>query len=368
MNKGICGDDKITEGFMMEKIRIAIAGAGNIAQSAHLPAYQKRDDVEIVAICDLNLARAKACAEKFGIPKAFASAEEMIRSVPCDVVDICVWNRAHSEIAVLAAEAGRHILCEKPMALNVSHALRMKEAVEKSGVTFMMAMPRRFLSDVEYLHQRIAQGELGDIYYAKTSMIRRRGTPIGWFTDTQKSGGGPVIDIGVHAIDCAWYLMGRPKPVRVSASTSYAIGDFTTKGVSRWKALDSDVTAFDTEDSAAGMFTFANGATLLFEVSWALNTKENETTILCGSKGGSALDMAPGAKDPFVLYTEENDFLLDKRPTLLAVDPFEQEIDYFLACLRSGTKPDASLEDGITMIRMLMGIYDSAREGREVTL
>lgn len=352
----------------MKKLKIAVAGAGNIAQNAHLPAYQKRDDVEIVAVCDLNLERARECAKKFDIPHAFGSAGEMLQQTECDAVDICVWNRAHKEIAVLAANAGRHILCEKPMALNVQHALEMKAAVDKSGVTFMMAMPRRFMSEVAYLHHMMESGKMGSIYYAKTSLIRRRGTPLGWFTDTAKSGGGPVIDIGVHAIDCAWYLMGRPKPVRVSAHTSYAIGDYQTKGVSRWVALDSDVTAFDTEDSAAGLFTFENGATLAFDVSWALNMQDCDTTMICGSKAGAMIDMAYGTKDPMVIFAEEDDYLTDKRPTIMAINPFEKEIDTFLQLLREGKKPDASLEDGLTMIRMLMGIYESAREGRELSL
>jgi len=351
----------------MQKFKIAIAGAGNIAQNAHLPAYQKRDDVEVVAVCDLNLARAEGCAKKFSIPHAFGCAEEMLKKVECDAVDICVWNRAHKEIAVLAANAGRHILCEKPMALNVAHAIEMQEAVEKNGVTFMMAMPRRFASEVAYLNHLLQSGKMGQIYYAKTSMIRRRGTPLGWFTDTAKSGGGPVIDIGVHAIDCAWYLMGRPKPVSIRANTSYAIGDYQTKGVSRWIALDSDVTAFDTEDSAAGYFTFENGASLAFEVSWALNNQDSDMVSISGEKAGAALDMA-AESDRLVIYAEEEGYLSDNRPTLLAVDPFEQEIDAFLRCLREGEKPDASLQDGLTMIRMLMGIYQSAREGREISL
>ncbi len=353
---------------MQQKIRIAIAGAGNIAQNAHLPAFLKRDDVEVVAVCDVNLERARECAKKHHIAHAFASAAEMIGQVECDVVDICVWNRAHKEVAVLAAQAGRHILCEKPMALNLSHAEEMKEAVEKAGVTFMMAMPRRFFPDVKYIRRLIDIGKFGEVYYAKTSMIRRRGTPLGWFTDIKKSGGGPVIDIGVHAIDCAWYLLGRPRPVRVSAQTSYAIGDYKTQGVSRWVALDSEVTAFDTEDSAAGIFHFENGASLVFDVSWAMNQRDADETVICGESAGARLDQTPGAEIPVAIYGEEEHYLTDNRPTLQPANPYEAEIDYFLQCLRDGTAPDPSLDDGVTMIRMLMGIYQSAAEGREISL
>ena len=345
----------------MEKIKVAIVGAGNIAQNAHLPAYQKRDDIEITAIVDLNLERAQQAAEKFGIPKAFASIEEMLANAECDYVDICVWNRSHSSCAIAAARAGKHILCEKPMALNLEHALEMKKEVEKAGVLVMLAVPTRYSAEAQLLREMVDAGKLGDIYYAKTAYIRRRGTPVGWFTDTTKSGGGPVIDIGVHCIDRTWFLMGNPKPVRVSASTSYAIGDFKTRGVDRWVALDSDVTAFDTEDSAAGVVHFENGACMMFEVSWALNAPGESYTQICGSKAGARLD-------PLTIYGEEMGYLTDNQPTTESKDIFSAEIEHFLDCLRNGKKPISDLDQAVTMQRILQGIYDSARLGKEVEI
>lgn len=353
---------------MTKKWKVAIAGAGNIAQNAHIPAYRKREDVEIVAVCDVNLDRAKDCARGIGVSNVYDNALEMIKKTPCDFVDICVWNRAHAEIAVAAARAGRHILCEKPMALNVEHALSMKNAVERAGVRFMMAMPRRFAVEVQYLKRMIEKGEMGEMYYARTSMLRRRGTPLGWFTDSKKSGGGPVIDIGVHAIDCAWYLLGRPRPVRVSAATSFAIGNYQTKGVSRWVALDHDVTAFDTEDSAVGFIRFENGASMAFDVSWALNMDDTDNTMVCGSRAGAKLDHRPAAPDPIAIFSEADDYLTDNRPHMEPVNSYEAEIDYFITCLREGKTPDPGLEDGVTMIQMLMGVYRSAQEGREVEI
>ena len=346
----------------MEKIRVAIVGAGNIAQSAHLPAYQKRDDLEVVAIADWNLARAQDAAKKFGIPKAFQNIDDMLANVDCDYVDICVWNRSHADCAIKAAAAGKNILCEKPMAYNLEDALKMKEAVEKAGVTFMLAVPTRYSGEAQLLREMVDAGKLGDIYYAKTANIRRRGTPIGWFTDTAKSGGGPVIDIGVHCIDRTWFLMGCPKPVRVSASTSYAIGDFKTRGVSRWTALDSDVTAFDTEDSACGVIHFENGAALMFEVSWALNAPNSGYTQICGTKAGATLE-------PLTIYGEnEEGYLTDDKPTVGKSGIFDNEIEHFIHCLRTGEKPISPLEDGVTVQRMLDGIYRSAALRREVEI
>ncbi len=345
----------------MEKLRVAIVGAGNIAQSSHLPAYQKRDDLEVVAIADWNLERAQDAAKRFGIPKAFQNIDDMLAGVECDYVDICVWNRSHADCAIKAAAAGRNILCEKPMAYNLEDALRMKEAVEKAGVTFMLAVPTRYSGEAQLLREMVDAGKLGDIYYAKTAYIRRRGTPIGWFTDTSKSGGGPIIDIGVHCIDRTWFLMGCPKPVRVSASTSYAIGDFKTRGIHRWKALDSDVTAFDTEDSACGVIHFENGAAMLFEVSWALNAPGTSYTQICGSKAGATLD-------PLTIYGEEMGYLTDNAPKSDNVNIFEAEIAHFVDCLRTGKRPASDLDQAVTMQRMLQGIYDSAKLHKEVEI
>ncbi len=346
---------------MASKIRIGMVGAGNIAQNAHLPVYMKRDDVELVAVCDINEERARSVKEKFGFQQVFTSAEEMMACAKIDAVDICVWNGSHAPVAVAAAKAGRAIMCEKPMAVSLAAALEMEKAVKAAGVLFMMAMPNRFRPDVALFNEMRLAGKFGDIYYAKTACVRRRGTPLGWFTDTKKSGGGPVIDIGVHCIDRTWYMMGCPRPVRVSAMTHNLIGDYKTKGVSRWVALDSDVTAFDTEDSAEGVIHFENGAAMIFEVSWALNCPPSDYSVVCGAKAGASLD-------PFTIYGEDQGYLTDNQPTLPRPDNFYWEIDHFIDCFRTGKTPIATLEHGVNVQKMLQGIYDSAKAKKEVSL
>ena len=345
----------------MEKIKVAIVGAGNIARSAHLPAYMKRDDIELVGIADLNLERAQEACKQFPIKAAFSSIEEMLANVDCDYVDICVWNGSHADCAIAAAKAGKAVLCEKPMALNLEHALRMQEEIKKAGVPFMLAVPTRYTSQAMMLREMVDEGKFGDIYFAKTAYVRRRGTPKGWFTDTRKSGGGPVIDIGVHCIDRTWFLMGCPKPVRVSASTSYAIGNYQTKGIHPWCALDAGDGTFDTEDSACGIVHFENGASLMFEVSWAINAKEAGYTQICGSKAGAYMD-------PLVIYGEESGYLTDSTPNPGSNDMFYEEIDHFIHCLRTGEEPKSNLEQAVTMQRILQGIYDSARLHKEVEI
>ena len=343
------------------KFRMAIIGAGNIAQNAHIPAYKNIDDIEVVAIADWNLERAQKAAENFPNCHAYRTVEEVLEHEEIDGVDICVWNESHAPVAIAAAKAGKHVLCEKPLATSVQEGMDIRKAVEENHVTFMLAVPRRYYPDSLLLAEMVQRGDLGDIYYGKCAMVRRRGTPIGWFTDSKKSGGGPVFDIGVHCIDLTWYLMNRPKPVSVSASVSHAIGNFKTKGVERWTALDHDTTVFDTEDSAVGMVRFENGAVLLFETSWAMNCREQQYTQICGTKGGAELE-------PLRVYTEENDYLTDKTFTTSGINRFEYDIRHFTACTKTGDTPISSLDDAFTIMKILCGIYESAKCGHEILL
>ena len=210
---------------MANKLRVGIVGAGNIAISAHLPAYAELTDIiEVVAIADIVPERAQAAAEKYGIPHYFASVEELLENVDVDYVDICTWTAAHAPVCIAAAKAGKNILCEKPLAANLEQGLAMEKAVREAGVQFMLAVVTRYMAEAMKCRELYEQGVFGEIYAAKCRYVRRRGTPSGWFTDKELAGGGPVLDIGVHAIDRTWYLMGRPTPVSVSAETSYRIG------------------------------------------------------------------------------------------------------------------------------------------------
>lgn len=346
----------------MEKLKIGIVGAGNIATNAHLPAYGKVSNVTIAAIADINGERAKAAAEKYKIPRHFCSIEEMLSQSDIDAVDICTWNSAHAETAIAAANAGKHVLCEKPMTVSVADALRIKEAVSQNGVKFMLAVPGRFRNANMYVRDLYENGKLGEVYFAKTAYVRRRGTPAGWFTDMKTAGGGPVIDIGIHGIDAAWYLMGCPKPVRVSAATYSYIGDYQTKGVDRWRGTSSPDNRFDTEDSGSGMIRFENGATLLFEASWAINGPAFSSTMVYGSKAGANLS-------PLTVYGERDGYLSDDKISIGGDDDsFARELRHFADCVLLDKPVKYPIEEAILMQKMLNGIYDSASTGKEVTL
>jgi len=347
-------------------LKVGIVGVGNIAMSCHVPAYKKlADRVKIVAVADINFERAKAAAEKIGC-EAYASVEDMLAKADIDYVDICTWNREHASVAIAAANAGKAILCEKPMSNSLENSLAMKRAVEENGVPFMMAMVTRYGVEVGIANEMRESGRFGDIYLAKAVYTRRRGTPRGWFTDQKRSGGGPVIDLGVHCIDRAWYLMGRPRPVSVSASCSYAIGEFNTKGVERWTAFDRGDGTFDTEDSATAYIRFENGAVMIADVAWAQNDDGENYIKLYGSKAGVSFD-------PLTIKGENAEgYLADERVPIEndggLADCFRNEIAHFLDCLETGKQPMSSLEDGVSLQKILDGIYRSAAEHKEVTV
>ena len=344
------------------KLQIGLIGAGNIAQNAHIPTYLKQNDVELVGICDIKEERAKEVAQKYGMKYAFKDFNDLLAIDEIDAVSVCTWNNFHASAAIAAAKAGKHVLCEKPMAMNVQEAENMLKAAKENKVVFMMGFVNRFRPDSKVIKAMADAGRFGDIYYAKAGWLRRRGTPLGWFTDLSKSGGGPVIDIGVHVIDLTWYFMGKPKPVSVSAATYSKIGDYKTKGVSRWVAFDTDNLVFQTEDSANGFIRFENGVSMNFEVSWAINGKDTGTySYIFGDKAGASLN-------PFAIYGEDQNFLMDSSPIVENENPFANEIRHILDCIKEGKEPISTAEDGVNVQKMLNGIYKSAKLGKEILL
>lgn len=342
------------------KVRIGVIGVGNIAQNAVMPAFFAQPDMEIVAVCDINAERGAEVAKKHGIKHVYTDYNEMVKLDEIDAVSICTWNNSHAPATIAALDAGKHVLCEKPPAMNVAEAEAMRAAAKRSGKVLMYGLVQRYRSEVTVLQEMIAAGKFGDIYFGKTSILRRRGTPLGWFTDPAKSGGGPVIDIGVHLIDVTRYLMGSPEPVRVSAAVFSPHGDYKTKAVSRWTAFDTDDVVFGVEDLAGGVIHFDNGASLLFDVSWAANVKEVPFhSQIVGTKAGASLE-------PFEIYTEDQGYLVDEKPVINKTNSFENEVRHFLDCVKTGATPISNADEGVAIQKILNGIYESARLGKEV--
>ena len=243
----------------------------------------------------------------------------------------------------------------------------MQEAVRKSGKLFQVGFVRRYDTNAQLLRAMADRGEFGEIYFAKASTLRRLGNPGGWFSDIERSGGGPLIDIGVHVIDLCWYMMGRPKPVSVSANTYRKLGNRSNvKNLSYYQAADYDASKNTVEDMANALIRFENGASLLVDVSFTLHAKSNESAVkLYGEKGGFEIDPET------VIVTEQNDTILNVYPQtdnkgFDFAGAFQNEIDHFIDCVSNGRQPISPVEDGVEIMKILAGIYDSAAKGAEV--
>lgn len=349
-------------------IKVGIIGSGLIARLAHAPGYQKAG-VTIVATADLVEERAKKLAADFDIAHTFTDYRDLLARPDIDAVSVCVPNYMHKEITIAALKAGKHVLCEKPMAMTVDEAKEMLVASEQSGKILMLGFNNRFRSDVQRLKKVIETGELGDIYYAKTGYIRRRGTPFGWFTVKDESGGGPVIDLGVHVIDMTRYLMGNPRPVSVMASTYQKFGHYTLMDTDAW--CSSDVKEgrrsgeeFDVEDLATALIRFENGATIVVEASWASNIGERDSVYasLCGDKAGAQLT------PELTVFSEQDGMLTDKKINTVNRNSHAEEIKHFVSCVENGTTPISTARHGVEIQQILNAIYESAKLGRSVQI
>ncbi|WP_141503418.1 Gfo/Idh/MocA family protein [Paenibacillus luteus] len=352
----------------MKPVQIAVIGTGSIS-SLHLESYKNNKNVNLYAVCDLNEERAKAAAEKYGAEKVYTDYRELLANSEIDAVSICTWNNTHAEISISALEAGKHVLVEKPLCRTVEEALLVQEAVRKSGKLLQVGFVRRYDTNAQLLRAMADRGEFGEIYFAKASTIRRLGNPGGWFSDIERSGGGPLIDIGVHVIDLCWYMMGRPKPVSVSANTYHKLGNRSNvEHLSFYQAADYDAEKNTVEDMANALIRFENGASLLVDVSFTLHAKSNEGTVkLYGEKGGFEIDPET------VIVTEQNNTILNVYPQTDSKGfefngAFQNEINHFIDCVTSGEQPISPVEDGVEIMKILIGIYESAAKGAEVRL
>lgn len=351
---------------MMDKIHIGVIGAGSISD-VHLQAYAKNGDAEIMAISDLNKTRAQEKAEKYGAKKVYTDYQELLADKDIDAVSICVWNNLHAEISIAALDAGKQVLIEKPLSMTVEEAKQIEKAVHRNKKLLQVGFVRRHASNTKLLKEFVDNGELGEIYYAKASCLRRLGNPGGWFADKGKSGGGPLIDLGVHVIDICWYLMGRPKVKSVSGNTYNKLGNRNNiQNLAFYKAADYDSSKNTVEDMANALIRFENGASLLVDVSFTLHAKQNEMSVkLYGDKGGAELE------PELSIVAEKHNTILNVSPqvdnlTLDFVQGFQNEIDHFVDCCLNGNESNSPVEDGVEIMKILSGIYESSEKGVEV--
>ena len=348
---------------MAKKTKVALIGTGSISQSVHIPAYVKHPDAEIIAICDINEETLAKVGDEQKIAKEFRFTDynKLLKLDGIDLVDVCTPNYVHMDPTVKALDSGKNVICEKPIALNAKEGQKMVDAEKRSGKKLMIAYCWRWNSGAQALKRFVDAGQMGEIYYARVQALRRRGVPSwGVFIDKEKQGGGPLIDIGCHALDLTLHLMGHPKPVSASGMSVTKFG--TKKGTfGAWGPWDYD--NYTVEDFAAGFIRFDNGATLVLESSFCANIETDVfNTSLMGTEGGASLD-------PLKMYREENGMLIDISPVMLKkVGAHEAEIYAYIDAIRTGKPSPVPGEQGLMVAKILDAIYLSSEKGKEVPI
>ena len=356
----------------MDKVRIGIIGCGGIANNKHMPALKKLPDVEMVAFCDIIVERAEKAAKEFGIEgaKVYEDYKELLKDNTIDVVHVLTPNREHSFITVDALESGKHVMCEKPMAINTAEAQKMIDAANRTGKKLTIGYQNRYRPDSWYLKRACDNGDLGEIYYGKAHAIRRRAVPTwGVFLNEEEQGGGPLIDIGTHALDLTLWTMNNYEPKMVVGSVYKKLGDQTETG-NAWG--DWDPKEFTVEDSAFGYIVMKNGATINLEAAWALNTLDVDEakTSLCGTKAGA--DMKGGLRINKVQYGKQVVENVDLEAGGVAffdggaAEPHDIEARMWIDAIKNDTDVVVKPEQAIVVTKILEAIYKSAAEGKPV--
>ena len=355
-----------------KKFKVGIVGCGGIAFGKHLPALKKLAQVEMVAFCDILPERAEKAAAEFGSSDArvFTNYQDLVALPDLDVVHVLTPNKSHAPISIAAMEADKHVMCEKPMAKTAADALKMVEAARKTGKKLTIGYQNRFRPDSQLLKKLMEDGVLGEVYYAKGHAIRRRAVPTwGVFLNEEEQGGGPLIDIGTHALDLTMWEMNNYEPRAVMGKVYRKLADKenAANAFGPW-----DPKAFTVEDSAFGFITMKNGATIMLESSWALNSLDVDEakTTLCGTEAGA--DM----KDGLRINGEMHGRTYVTKPDLSAggvafyeggaQKPEDLEASMFYKAIEDDTDPVVLPEQAYAVTQILEAIYESDRTGKPV--
>ena len=359
---------------MSDKIlKVGVVGCGGIANGKHLPALSNIKEVELVAFCDIILEKAEEAAEKYGVEgaKSYKDYKEFLKDNDLDVVHVCTPNKSHSEITVASLEAGSHVMCEKPMAKTSEEAKAMIDAAKRTGKKLAIGYQYRMGKGALYLKQVCDRGDLGEIYYAKARALRRRAVPTwGVFLNEEEQGGGPLIDIGTHALDMTLWMMNNYEPEMVVGTKYHKLGP-NANSANAWGPWDPK--EFTVEDSAFGFIKMKNGATIVLESSWALNMIDvgEAQTVLCGTKAGA--DMLDGLR----INGEDMQKMYIKTPDLASGGvaffdgdggdtPSDIEARLWIDAILKDTDPVVLPEQAFVVTQILEAIYESAETGKPV--
>ncbi len=357
---------------MTKRLKVAIVGCGGIANGKHMPSLKKLDNVEMVAFCDIIEERAQKAAIDYGTAEAkvYVDYQDLLKDKTIDVVHVCTPNNTHSETTVAFLESGKHVMCEKPMAKTAAEAREMVAAAKRTGKKLTIGYQNRFNKESQHLRQVCEQGDLGEVYYARAQAIRRRAVPTwGVFLDQEKQGGGPLIDIGTHALDLTLWLMDNYKPKYV-VGTAYHKLSKKENAANAWGPWDPK--KFTVEDSAFGFIVMENGATIVLESSWALNSLfvGEAKCVLCGTEAGA--DMEDGLR----INGEEFSRLYVKKPELRsggvafyegkADSPADMEARQWINAILNDTDPVCLPHQALMVTEILEAIYQSSESGQPV--
>ncbi len=362
---------------MDKKLSVAVIGTGMIANAAHIPAWQNlQDDVEVVGVADLYEDNARSTAERYSIPHAYADPAKMLHDCKPDIVSVCTPNCYHKEWTLAALASGAHVLCEKPIAPGYADAVEMYEAAEAAGRVLFVGQSARFTSGTMAAKAFADLGQLGEMYYAETSSMRRRGVPTwGMFHMKEHNAGGPVYDLSVHMLDALLWIMGNPKVIAVSGVTYTKLANrdeglitsLADSGapIGVFNPRPYDYREFDVEDMAAGFLRLENGATVTIKSSWAANVPPGMGgTMILGTEGGLKLR-------PLTLVRNMGSYQVDVTPKVPSEPsiPFYghwKETEHMIQVIRGQETLCVKREEVLNVIRALEGLYTSAQEGREV--
>ncbi|MCR5005234.1 MAG: Gfo/Idh/MocA family oxidoreductase [Clostridiales bacterium] len=361
----------------MSKIKVGIIGCGGIANQKHLPALSRRSDVEIVAFCDIIEERAVKAAKEYGVPGALVCTDykELIAIPEIETVHVLTPNVSHCELTCAALDAGKHVICEKPMAATPDDAKKMIEARDRSGKLLTIGYQNRYRQDSLTLKSICEAGGLGEIYYARAHAIRRRAVPTwGVFPNKALQGGGPLIDIGTHALDLTLWMMDNYKPKSVMGVSFEKLGRTLGKGEQGNAFGNWDPETYEVEDSAFGFITMENGAVIYLEAAWALNSLDIDEakTSLSGTKAGA--DMRDGLRINHVVF----DKLAVDKPECNAAGgvaffeggaggrPEDIEADIFYKAVKGEGELVVKPEQAYVVTQILDAIYQSSKTGKAV--
>ena len=353
-------------------IKVAVIGCGTIANSAHIPSYMNCPDAEIKYFCDIIPERATAAVEKYGCGTAVVDYHDILNDPEITAVSVCTPNKVHSTISIDFLKAGKHVLCEKPAAINLEEALKMQKAQHETGLTLNIGVVNRFNAPVNLIKQYIEEGKLGEVYHVYASFRTHRSIPGlgGDFTTKAVAGGGVLIDWGVHFIDIVMYCTGDPTPISVTGDTFSRLGkvipEYTYEKM--WAGPPKLDGIFDVEESCTGIIR-TTGPTITLQGAWAQNINKREMFIdFMGDKGGIRLDYGKG----FTYYTARDGKLVEEVPdidtTNLFAKMFQNEINSFVRCVQTGERLPSHIDNVIISAKILQGIYDSSEQKHEILI